>query len=76
MKMAEKIKKKVKGDFANSMDADFKKEFGVVLDTSFDFLGSWKLTSERVDGRKLTIKQKAWIKAYSAGYNTASEAIE
>lgn len=82
MKMAEKIKKRIKEEFASKIDADFKKEFGIVLDTtstspsSFDFLGSWRLISSRMDGRKLNLKQNAWIKAYSEGYNTASEAID
>ena len=75
MTKVERVRRRVDEVFRDKLGAAFREKFGSQIETSFDFFGSMRLVSRRVDGKKLTKEQFVWIGTFSDGYADAMEQI-
>lgn len=66
------VYKKLREVFSDSLDAAFRIKFGVACETGYNLISMQTVTT-RVDGKKLTKAQYAWIEAYCDGFGHAME---
>ena len=62
-------------DFRVKLADAVREKFGIEVETYYDFFGSGRMVTRRVDDEVLTPEQYAWLKAYSDGYGQAMEMV-
>jgi hypothetical protein len=68
------VYRRIEGEFSDTLDATFTKEFGTKLTTTYSIIGMQRV-SRREDGKKITAEQKSWLHGFSMGYVAALEQI-
>ena len=75
MTKTEKLARTLNDDFRDHLSDVMREKFDIEVESSFDFLGSMRLITTRVDGKEFTPEQDSWLEAWSEGYGKAMEIV-
>lgn len=71
MRKLEKMAREINDGLALNIKEAVWNEFQIDVETTLDLLGTMCMVTSRVDGRAFTKAQKAFLKAWSDGYERA-----
>lgn len=67
----QKLANTLNEEFREKLTEACREKFGIEVEHRFDFFGSGRLVTTRVDGEDFTPEQHAFIGAYSDGFGAA-----
>lgn len=71
-----KLSDKLNEEFRVRLTDEVAERFGIEVEHRFDFFGSGRLVTTRVDGKEFTPEQHAFIGAYSEGFAAAMGIVD
>lgn len=75
MTKLQRCRNKLNDEFRDAIIDVMRKEFGIEVENMFDFFGSGRLITTRVDGEDFTPEQHQFLRAFSEGYGQAMSKV-